>query len=173
VSNEPFERINADGVEVSCLTSESIADRDRPLVVCLHGFPDTAHTYRRLLAALDAAGFRVAAPFLRGYAPSAVPDDGRYQTGASSIDAIDVHDHFGGDARSVLVGHDRGAAIAYGAASFAATGRRWVTGSSIPSSTRCSRRHRRYPASRPSTCTAATTDASAKLVNTRILEFHP
>jgi len=132
VSNEPFERIDADGVEISCLTSESIADRDRPLVVCLHGFPDTAHTYRELLPALDAAGFRAVAPFLRGYAPSTIPADGRYQTGASSIDAIDVHDHFGGDGRAVVIGHDWGAPIAYGAASFAPD--RWsrVVGMAVP-----------------------------------------
>lgn len=132
MSSEPNERIDVNGVELCCLTSASIADRDRPLVVCLHGFPDSAHTWRLLLPALDAAGFRAVAPFLRGYAPSAIPADGRYQTGASSLDAIGIHQHFGGDGRAVVIGHDWGAPIAYGAASFEPD--RWssVVGMAVP-----------------------------------------
>jgi pimeloyl-ACP methyl ester carboxylesterase len=132
MSGEPFERIDVNGVELCCLTSASIADRDRPLVVCLHGFPDSAHSWRHLLPALDAAGFRAVAPFLRGYAPSAIPADGRYQTGASSLDAIGVHQHFAGDGRAVIIGHDWGAPIAYGAASFEPD--RWskVVGMAVP-----------------------------------------
>ena len=44
---------------------------DGPLALCLHGFPDTAHTWRHLLPELAAAGYRAVAPFLRGYAPTA------------------------------------------------------------------------------------------------------
>jgi pimeloyl-ACP methyl ester carboxylesterase len=44
-----------------------------PLALCLHGFPDTAHTWRHLMPELAAAGYRAVAPFMRGYAPSAVP----------------------------------------------------------------------------------------------------
>ena len=58
-----------------------------PLALCLHGFPDTAWTYRFLLPALAGAGFRAVAPFMRGYAPTAVPADGRYQTAALALDA--------------------------------------------------------------------------------------
>ena len=43
---------------------------------CLHGFPDSAWTWRHLLPELAAAGFRAVAPFLRGYTPTAVPADG-------------------------------------------------------------------------------------------------
>ncbi len=38
-----------------------------PLALCLHGFPDSAHTWRGLLPQLAAAGFRAVAPFLRWY----------------------------------------------------------------------------------------------------------
>jgi len=105
-------------VELHCLTSASIADRDRPLVVCMHGFPDSAHTWRHLMPALDDAGYRVVAPSIRGYSPSSVARSGAYQTGASAIDAGLVHQHFGGDDRAVLIGHDWGASIVYGAASY-------------------------------------------------------
>ena len=132
MSGEPNEWIDVNGVELCCQTSASIADHDRPLVVCLHGFPDSAHSWRHLLPALDAAGFRAVAPFLRGYAPSAIPADGRFQTGASSLDAIGIHQHFGGDGRAVIIGHDWGAPIAYGAASFEPD--RWskVVGMAVP-----------------------------------------
>ena len=44
--------------------------------------PTRRWTWRHLLPALADAGFRAVAPFMRGYAPTAVPADGRYQTGA-------------------------------------------------------------------------------------------
>ena len=50
-----------------------------PLALCLHGFPDTAHTWRHLLPALAGVGFRAVAPFMRGYAPTGIPADGAYQ----------------------------------------------------------------------------------------------
>ena len=90
-----------------------------PLAVCLHGFPDSAHTWRLLGPALADAGFHVVAPFLRGYAPSAVPADGRYQTGMLALDAIALRDALGGDERSVLIGHDWGASATWNAASHA------------------------------------------------------
>ena len=55
---------------------------DGRLVVALHGFPDTAWTWRRVAPLLADAGLRVAAPFLRGYAPSGIPADGDYSVRA-------------------------------------------------------------------------------------------
>ena len=75
-----------------------------PLALCLHGFPDTAHTWRHLAPRLAAAGYRAVAPFTRGYAPTAVPADGLYQTGALAADANALHDALGGDGRR---GHHR------------------------------------------------------------------
>lgn len=126
------QRIDSDDVGIECIVSDSIDDTARPLAVCVHGFPDTAHTWRHLLPALESAGFRVAAPFLRGYAPSDVPADGCVQTGASVLDLIAIHDALGGDERAVLVGHDWGASIIYGAAAFAPD--RWskVVGLAVP-----------------------------------------
>lgn len=88
-----------------------------PLALCLHGFPDTANSYRHLLPALADAGYRAVAPWMRGYAPTDIPPDGLYQTGALAEDACALHESLGGDRDAVLIGHDWGAFAAYGAAS--------------------------------------------------------
>jgi pimeloyl-ACP methyl ester carboxylesterase len=104
--------ITANGLDVAYLVD---GPADGPLALCLHGFPDTAHTWRHLLPELAAAGFRAVAPFLRGYAPTAVPADGRYQTGALVQDANALHEALGGTGDAVLIGHDWGALATYGA----------------------------------------------------------
>ena len=91
-------------------------DNDGPLAICLHGFPDSAHTWRHLLPRLADAGYRAVAPFLRGYAPTEVPSDGRFQTAASAMDALALRDALGGGADSVVIGHDWGAIITHIAA---------------------------------------------------------
>ena len=90
-----------------------------PLALCLHGFPDSAHTWRHLLPALAEVGFHAVAPFLRGYAPTAVPDDACYSIGALVADAVALHQALDGDGQAVLIGHDWGAEAANGAAALA------------------------------------------------------
>lgn len=82
------------------------------LAVLLHGFPDTAHTWRHLGPALADAGWRVIAPFTRGYAPSAVPGDRSGHVAALMDDAVAVHTRMGGGDDAVLIGHDWGAITA-------------------------------------------------------------
>jgi len=82
---------------------------DGPLVLALHGFPDTAWTWRHLGPHLASLGWRVVAPNLRGYAPSGLPRDGSFHVGAIVADAVALHERLGGDDRAVLVGHDWGA----------------------------------------------------------------
>ena len=103
-----------------------------PLALCLHGFPDSAWTWRHLLPRLADAGFRAVAPFLRGYAPTAVPEDGCYQTAALGLDANALHEALGGDGDAVIVGHDWGAMGTYIAAN--AEPERWrrVVGLAVP-----------------------------------------
>lgn len=103
-----------------------------PLALCLHGFPDSAYTWRHLLPALANAGFHAVAPFMRGYAPTSVAPNGAYQTAALANDANALHTEFGGDNNAVIIGHDWGAPAAYGAAILASD--RWckVVGMSVP-----------------------------------------
>jgi pimeloyl-ACP methyl ester carboxylesterase len=106
--------VRANGLQFGALEAGS-----GPLALCLHGFPDAAYTWRHLLPALAGAGFHAMAPFMRGYAPTAVPADGAYHLGALVADAVALHEVLGGDANAVLIGHDWGAEAAYGAAAFA------------------------------------------------------
>jgi pimeloyl-ACP methyl ester carboxylesterase len=105
--------VTANGVELAYLSE---GPDDGPLALCLHGFPDTAHTWRHLLPRLAGAGYRAVAPFLRGYAPSGLAPDGRYDTGTLALDACALHEALGGGDDAVIIGHDWGAFATYGAA---------------------------------------------------------
>lgn len=107
-------------------------DRDAPLALCLHGFPDSARTWRHLLPRLADAGFRAVAPFQRGYAPTALPADGLYQSGVLGVDANALHAALGGDERAVIIGHDWGAVGTWAAAGLDPA--RWsrVVGMAVP-----------------------------------------
>src|SRR5712691_3414567 len=106
--------VRANGLQFGILEAGS-----GPLALCLHGFPDSADTWRHLLPALAVAGFHAVAPFMRGYAPTSVPADGAYHLGALTADAVALHEVLGGGQDAVLIGHDWGAEAAYGAAAYA------------------------------------------------------
>jgi pimeloyl-ACP methyl ester carboxylesterase len=107
--------VTANGVEFAYLAD---GPADGPLALCLHGFPDTAHSWRYLLPRLAEAGYRAVAPFLRGYAPTSIPADGRYDTGTLALDACALHEALGGTDQAVIIGHDWGAFATYGAAAY-------------------------------------------------------
>lgn len=86
-----------------------------PLVVLLHGFPDTPHGWERIADAIAAAGYRVVAPWLRGYHPDTIVEGRPYDPKTIGADPIRLLDALG-EERAVLVGHDWGAIIAYSAA---------------------------------------------------------
>lgn len=105
---------------------------DAPLAVCLHGFPDSAWTWRHLGPVLAEAGYRVVAPFTRGYAPSDIPADGDYHVAALTYDAIALHRNLGGDDRAVLIGHDWGALTVHGVAAAADNPYRHLIAMAVP-----------------------------------------
>ena len=105
--------VTANGIHFHCLEVGR-----GPLVLCLHGFPDNAYTYRTLLPTLAEAGFHAVAPFMRGYAPTSAPADGRYQSVLLAQDAVTLITALGAE-RACIVGHDWGAFATFGAAALA------------------------------------------------------
>lgn len=90
--------------------------KDGPIALCLHGFPDTPYGWRKIAPRLADAGWRVVAPFMRGYAPSSIPVDNSYQVGALMDDALRVRSAAGGTDDDVIIGHDWGAIAGTGLA---------------------------------------------------------
>lgn len=107
--------IDAHGPEVE-LKALTWGPPDGPIALCLHGFPDTAYGWRKFAPRLAESGWRVVAPFMRGYAPSSIPADGSYHIGALMHDALQVRAAIGGTDRDVVIGHDWGAIAATGLA---------------------------------------------------------
>lgn len=87
-----------------------------PLVILLHGFPETWWSWRHQVEPLAAAGFRVVAPDLRGYGESDL--HGPYDLDTTTQDVVRLIDRLGGGAPVALVGHDWGGALAWHLASF-------------------------------------------------------
>jgi pimeloyl-ACP methyl ester carboxylesterase len=101
------------------ISALSWGERGAPLAILVHGFPDTAWTWRHLGPALAARGWRAVAPFTRGYAPSTTAPDGTYEIGALVSDIVALRAAFPDSSGAVLVGHDWGGAIVSAAASIA------------------------------------------------------
>lgn len=106
-------QVTANGLRVAYLEQ---GPQDGPLALCLHGFPDHAHTWRHLLPALAQAGYRAVAPWTRGYAPTEVPPDRATPPARLTADVNALHRVLGGDERAVVIGHDWGAVFAARAA---------------------------------------------------------
>ncbi|WP_255375535.1 alpha/beta fold hydrolase [Saccharomonospora sp. CUA-673] len=81
-------------------------------VVLLHGFPERARSWDRVVPRLHEAGLRTFAPDQRGYSPGARPAGrARYRLSVLADDVAALADAIGGPVH--LVGHDWGAAAAW------------------------------------------------------------
>ena len=84
-----------------------------PAVVCCHGFPELAYSWRHQLPALAAAGFRAIAPDQRGYGRSSRPAAiEAYGIGELTGDLVGLLDALEIE-RAVFVGHDWGGLVAW------------------------------------------------------------
>lgn len=86
-----------------------------PLLLLLHGFPDTPATWDKLRPTLISDGWRVVTPYMRGYAPTQVPDGEDYRSDTLGRDVLGLIDALG-EKQAVVLGHDWGADAAYAAA---------------------------------------------------------
>ena len=103
--------VRSNGLRFACLTA---GEADAPLVLLLHGFPDDGWTWEHQFAPLAAAGYRVVAPFLRGYPPSEIPASGYYDAATLAEDLRGLIEAFSPGRPAFLVGQDWGAALSYG-----------------------------------------------------------
>jgi len=91
-----------------------------PLVLLLHGFPESRHSWRAALPELAKAGYRAVAPDQRGYSPGARPDPAdlsNYAFDRLVNDAIEIAAAAGYEGKRFhLVGHDWGGQVSWGVA---------------------------------------------------------
>jgi pimeloyl-ACP methyl ester carboxylesterase len=92
--------------------------RGRPLVLLLHGFPELAYSWRKMMLPLAAAGFRVVAPDQRGYGRT-TGWDADYDGDLASFrilnavrDALGLVSALGYRQVAGVFGHDFGASVA-------------------------------------------------------------
>ena len=130
--------------EHEALTFSAQAMGDGPIVLCLHGFPDNAGSFRHQLPALAEAGYRAISLTLRGYEPGAIPADGDYTMETIATDILAVIESL--DTGPVhLIGHDWGAAVAYVATSAAPERFKSLTVMAVPHAGRFAREGLRIP----------------------------
>ena len=101
-------------------TADVAGSAGGPLVLLLHGFPESRHSWRAAVPALAAAGYRAVAPDQRGYSPGARPDPAELSSYAFDrlvADAIEIAAAAGYDGKRLhLVGHDWGGQVSWGVA---------------------------------------------------------
>jgi pimeloyl-ACP methyl ester carboxylesterase len=102
-------RVEANGIRFAYLEAG-----EGPLTLLLHGFPDDAWTWSRQVDALAGEGYRAVAPFMRGYPPTRIPADGRYDAEALAGDVAGLIDALS-DKPAYVVGNDWGAIATYAA----------------------------------------------------------
>jgi pimeloyl-ACP methyl ester carboxylesterase len=94
------------------------ADEGRPCVLLLHGFPELAYSWRKVMVPLAAAGFHVVAPDQRGYGCTTGWDadyDGElapFRLLNLVRDALGLVSALGCRAVAAVVGHDFGSPVA-------------------------------------------------------------
>ena len=103
-----------------------------PLVLLCHGFPELWCSWREQMAALAAAGWRAAAPDMRGYGGTDAPADPAQYTMLHHVGDLVALVQALGETHAVVVGHDWGAPAAWAAALLRPDMFRAVVGLSVP-----------------------------------------
>ncbi|MFC3226202.1 alpha/beta fold hydrolase [Marinibaculum pumilum] len=110
----------------------AIDEGDGPVVLLLHGWPESAYSWRHQIPALAQAGYRVVAPNQRGYAGSFAPEAVDAYTQLHLVgDAIALLDALEAET-AVVIGHDWGAPVAWHTALMRPDRVRAVAGLSVP-----------------------------------------
>ncbi len=103
-----------------------------PLVLLLHGWPESWYSWRHQLEALASAGYHVMAPDMRGFGGSDAPSEvAAYTIGELVADVTGLVDAAGAE-QATIVGHDWGAIVAWQVALEARERVRGVVAMSVP-----------------------------------------
>ncbi len=103
-----------------------------PLVLMVHGWPESWYSWRHQLRALGDAGYHAVAPDVRGYGGSDAPAPiEAYSMKEIAADMVGLLDAFG-ERTAVIVGHDWGSMIAWQSALMYPDRYRAVVGMSVP-----------------------------------------
>ena len=125
--------VQFDRIDVGEVTLRVALAGSGPLVVLVHGFPESWYSWRHQIAALVGAGYRVAIPDVRGYGASDKPDAvADYDMQSLTGDMAGLARALSPDAPVVIVGHDWGAPIAWNSARLFPQLFRAVGGLSVP-----------------------------------------
>ncbi len=109
---QDFEQVSiaANGLQFHALAAGPV---DGPLLLMLHGFPETSHCWNKLMPPLAAAGFRVVAPDQRGIGLSSKPEGiAAYRIDHLAADVVAIIRALGRE-RAQAVGHDWGGAVTW------------------------------------------------------------
>jgi pimeloyl-ACP methyl ester carboxylesterase len=133
----PLEQPEIEGVTHRVITVGDLAVHvaeagSGPLVMLLHGFPESWYSWRHQLTALAAAGYHAVAPDQRGYGAAGGPKDAaQYTMLHLAGDVIGLMDALGED-RAAVAGHDWGAPVAWNTALLRPDRVSGVIGLSVP-----------------------------------------
>ncbi|HVU03715.1 MAG TPA: alpha/beta hydrolase, partial [Polyangiaceae bacterium] len=123
----PMQTIRTNG-----LTLRAAVEGKGPLVVLVHGWPESWYSWRNQIPALAAAGYRACAIDVRGYGGSDKPHDVEaYDLLSITSDVAGVIDAMG-ESEAILVGHDWGAPIVWTTSILHRKKVRAVVGMSVP-----------------------------------------
>jgi pimeloyl-ACP methyl ester carboxylesterase len=119
-------------LDVNGLRMQVAVQGTGPLVLLCHGFPELWISWRAQLEALAAAGYRAAAPDMRGYGGTTAPDDATAYTQLHLVgDMVELVRALK-ETQAVIVGHDWGAPVAWNSALLRPDVFRAVVGMSVP-----------------------------------------
>jgi len=108
---------NINGLRMHVLEA-GFEDKDRPGVLLLHGFPELAYSWRKVMRPIAAAGYHVIAPDARGYGRTSGTDV-RYDDDLAPFrslnqvrDMLGLVSAFGHRSVAAVIGHDQGSPLA-------------------------------------------------------------
>jgi len=120
-------------IELADVRLRAAVEGSGPLVVMIHGFPESWYSWRHQIGAIAGAGFTACAIDVRGYGgsgkPPAVAD---YAMEKMIADVTGVIEALAPDKRAILIGHDWGAPIVWNTALVRPDRVRAVCGLSVP-----------------------------------------